>query len=335
MKALKVIGIIIAVLLAAILIIPLFSPATVEVSSSTEIALEPGQIFPSVASFQGRTAWDPWLTNDSTASADMVSKPGYVGSTYAWEGQAVGTGKMEVISVKENAHIESHLWFGGAEDPALVEWEFQQVDGGTQVVWSFAQETAYPFGRLGMMIGKGFLKKAFDEGLANLKEVMEANPPAMDHLGPITVETMPAMETIVASGGGTMDEIGQVLGELYGKVFEAVGRQELTLSGPPFAHYLDYDETSGYSRILAGAIVAKPGQDLNDLLARSYPEMKVVQALHTGPYDKLSTSYESMGAYVAEQGLELTGEAFEFYRVGMQDTQDPSRWETLIAMPLK
>jgi len=183
MKALKIIGIIVAVLVAAILIVPLFSPATVVVSSSIEVSLEPEQLFPSLASFEGRESWDPWLTTDSTASADITSKPGYVGSTYAWEGEAVGTGIMEVISVKENAYIESHLWFGAAEEAALVEWQFEQVDGGTQLEWSFTQDTKYPFGRLGMMIGAGFLQKAFDQGLANLKEVMEANPPKPSPMG--------------------------------------------------------------------------------------------------------------------------------------------------------
>ncbi len=53
MKALKIIGIIIGVLVAAILIIPLFVSSPAVVSAQIEIALEPEQIFPSVASFEG------------------------------------------------------------------------------------------------------------------------------------------------------------------------------------------------------------------------------------------------------------------------------------------
>ena len=214
-------------------------------------------------------------------------------------------------------------------------WDFQQVDGGTQVTWTFAQHTAYPFGRLGMMIGRGFLLKAFERGLANLKEVLEADPPQVQYLGPITIEVLPPMETLVARGSGSMDEIGQLLGELYGKVFEAVGSQQLTMDGQAFAHYLDVDEATGFSTLQAGVIVQRPGEDLGDLLAVTYPEMKVVQALHTGPYEQFRDSYEKMGAFIAEQGLAITGESFEFYKVGMQDTPDASRWQTLIAFPLK
>ncbi|MCK5066162.1 MAG: hypothetical protein KAR16_01925, partial [Bacteroidales bacterium] len=81
MKALKIILIIVGVLVAALLIVPLFSPATAEVSAEIEIALEPSQIFPDVASFIGREVWDPWVTQDSTADAIIGPKAGYVGST--------------------------------------------------------------------------------------------------------------------------------------------------------------------------------------------------------------------------------------------------------------
>ncbi|MDF1574909.1 MAG: SRPBCC family protein [Bacteroidales bacterium] len=178
MKALRIILIIALVLAAAVLIVPLFSSATAEVSAETTIALQPEEIFPIVASFNSRYEWDPWYTQDSTADMRLEPAGGYVGSTYSWEGQRIGSGRMEVISVVENEYIESSLWFGEVEEPALVEWRFKPVDGGTHVTWSFSQETAYPIGRLGMMFGKIFLKQSFELGLANLKEWLETNPPS-------------------------------------------------------------------------------------------------------------------------------------------------------------
>ena len=335
MKVLKIIGIIVAVLVAAILIIPLFSPATAEVSSEIEIALEPAQIFPSVASFENREAWDPWLNTDTTAVATIESKPEYVGSSYTWKGERVGTGKMEVISVRENEYIEAHLWFGGAKTPSLVEWTFESADAGTHVVWSFAQETTYPFGRLGMMFARGFLKQSFDMGLAGLKEYLEANPPETSPLGPISIEMQEPMEVLVAKGAGTMETIGMQLGELFSEVWQEVAKQELHLAGPGFVHYLDYDEATGHSNYLAGFVVDKEGTGSGEVLAKSYPEMQVVQALHTGPYEEFTTSYGIMETYIKENGIEVTGEAFEFYTVSMSQEPDPAKWETIIAFPLK
>lgn len=336
MKALKIIGIIVGVLVAAILIVPLFTPSPAVVKASTEIALEPEQIFPSVALYTNRNLWDPWLTADSTAVATIDSKPGYVGSTYSWEGLNLGTGKMEVISVKENEYIESHLWFGDVELPALVEWRFEQVDGGTNLVWSFTQETNYPFGRLGMMFGKMFLMQSFETGLAQLKELMESDPPAKANcLGPISIEVQPAFEAMVAEASGTMDNIAAVLGEYFGLVFSEAGKQRLEFSGPAFVHYLDFDEATGISNYLPGVQVKTAGKTAAKVKAVSYPEMKVLRALHTGPYDKFTESYALMSEYIDTNGIEVSGEAFEFYQVSANEDPDPGNWKTIIAFPIK
>lgn len=176
MKALKIILILIGILVLAMLIVPLFTPATAEVSAEIEIALDASQIFPVVASFENREIWDPWVSQDATTKVSIDSKPGYVGSTYSWDGEKLGTGKMQVVSVENDSYIRSSLWFGDVEKPSLVEWEFTPTDGGTHVAWSFSQETKYPVGRLGMIFGKIFLSQSFETGLASLKEYLEALP---------------------------------------------------------------------------------------------------------------------------------------------------------------
>jgi effector-binding domain-containing protein len=335
MKALKIILIIVGVLVAAILIVPLFSPATAEVSADIEIALEPSQIFPTVASFENRDEWDPWMTQDSTADAKIEPKAGYVGSTYSWTGVEVGTGRMEVVSVQENKYIESSLWFGEVETPALVEWSFESVDGGTRVKWSFAQETAWPIERLGMMIGKVFLKQSFKLGLANLKEYLESMPQALSSLGAISVEMQEPIVALMADGAGTMETIGVQLGELYGLIYAEVEKQGLQVNGPAFVHYLDFDESTGHSNYRAGFMVDRAGSDAGEVVAVEYPAMEVVQALHTGPYEEFASSYDKFDKYIEGSSLEVSGEAFEFYVTGAMTESDNSLWETLIAFPLK
>jgi effector-binding domain-containing protein len=335
MKALKIIGIIVGVLVAAILIIPLFAPATAKVSSEVVIALEPARVFPFVASYKNQGAWDPWLNTDSTAVPTIESKPGYVGSTYSWKGEKLGTGRMEVTSVKENEYIGSELWFGDSEIPATVEWTFEAVEGGTRAVWSFSQETAYPFGRLGMMMGKVFLQKSFDLGLSNLKAYLEANPPEVIYHGAITMEVQPAMVALVARGGGTMETIGEQLSQLYSTVWEQVGAQSLQMAGAAFVHYLDYDEATGFSNFKAGFQTTAAGKSRGKVESLAYPEMKVIQTLHTGPYEAFVSTYKELEQYIMENGIGVTGEVFEFYTVNMETEKDPAKWQTVITMPLK
>jgi effector-binding domain-containing protein/uncharacterized protein YndB with AHSA1/START domain len=335
MKALRIILIIVVVLLAAVLIVPLFSPAMAEVSSETEIALEPAVIFPMVASYTDREKWDPWVTQDTTTKVTIHPKSGYVGSTYAWDGKKLGTGRMEVLSVVENRKIESSLWFGKVETPSHVEWNFQPVDGGTLVTWSFSQETTYPIGRLGMMFGKVFLKNSFDLGLANLKEYLETMPRKSSGLGDITVATLPPMTALVMEGAGTMESIGEQMGGMYQTLYAEAAEQQLEITGPPFALYLDYDESTRYSNFIAGVSVKSPGVDAGDVKARFYPGVSAVQAVHKGPYEEFEGSYEQLESYIETNGVDVKGQVFEFYQVGMMTESDPSKWETLIAFPLK
>lgn len=334
MKVLRVILIIVAVLVAAILIVPLFSPATAEVSAETTIMREASKIFPSVASFKGRTLWDPWLTQDSTAEATIESASGYVGSTYAWEGEAVGTGRMEVISVRENAFIESHLWFGEVEEPALVTWTFEPVDEGTRVIWTFSQETTYPIARLGMMFGKIFLRQSFELGLANLKELMESMKEEPVSAGTISVATLPGMNVLLTDGAGTMEEMAARLPELYGLLYQTAGEQGLQVVGVPFVNYLDYDEETGYSNYRVGIEVSGMGSDAGEVKAEAYPEMEAVQCMHTGPYESLIDTYNALDSYIVEHQLDVAGNAIEYYQVGAMSEPDPGLWKTLIAFPL-
>ena len=335
MKVLRVILIIVIVLVAAVLIIPLFAPATAEVSAETTIKRDASGIFPSVASFKGRTLWDPWLTQDSTAEATIDSKAGFVGSTYAWEGKAVGSGRMEVISVRENEYIESHLWFGDVEEPALVQWNFEAADEGTHVVWSFSQETSYPIARLGMMFGKLFLKKSFELGLANLKELMESMPEEAGSGEGVSVETLPAMNVLLTDGAGTPEEMAADLDELYALLFQTAQEQGLEVVGVPFVNYLDYDEETGFSNYRVGIEVSTMGSDAGKVKAEAYPETEAVQIIHKGPYETLISDYEALDAYIQKQDLEVAGNAIEYYQVSAATEQDPENWLTLIAFPLK
>jgi effector-binding domain-containing protein len=186
-----------------------------------------------------------------------------------------------------------------------------------------------------MMIGAGFMENAFVEGLAKLKEEMEANEPSTGGMSAISVESHEAFEAMVAAASGTMQELSQLLPELYMKVFTAIGTQGLEVAGPAFIHYLDFDEATNSSNFLAGFSVTTAGTNAGEVMAKSYPALETVQGLHMGPYEKFQESYGKLQAYVASHNLEVSGEAIEFYQVGMQETQDPAQFETLIVFPLK
>lgn len=120
MKILKWLLYTVLCIVTLMLIIPLFLPATVVVTSEKEIGVSPAQVFHNAASYADRNKWDPWLETEPEADFTLASEPDYVGSTYTWNGKKIRTGKMVVDSVTFGKYIASSIYFGDAPEPALV-----------------------------------------------------------------------------------------------------------------------------------------------------------------------------------------------------------------------
>jgi AraC family transcriptional regulator len=335
MKFLKWLLIIVLILVALVLIIPLFLPATVKVSTSQEIAVSPAQVFYHLATYSDRAKWDPWLETEPGAESETVANPDYVGSVYTWNGEKLGTGKEMVDSVVFGKYIAASLWFGESPESSLVEWNFEETENGTLTTWSFASDAKYPVGRLAMNLMKGSLQASFDRGLENLKTYLEANPPVLSKLGAIDKGKIAPMMAIVAGAEGTMEEMGSRMEELYGILWAAMEAQGLQIAGNPFSHYTSWDQTTGISKYLAGIPVASKGRDAGSVKFVSYPEIQVIQAMHTGPYEDLMRSYEKLMEYISINKLAITGEAFEIYLTDPTMEPDITKWQTLIAYPLR
>ncbi len=335
MKFLKWLLYIVLILVALLLIIPLFLPATVEVSSQVEVAVSPAQVFHNAASYTDRNLWDPWLETDTGAAYNLTPQPGYVGSEYTWEGEEIGTGKMVVDSVVFGQYIASDVYFGDDPEPGRVEWDLQKSDGGTLITWKFTSEAKYPVERLMLNVFKKQMKASFDKGLANLKSYLEENPPVLSSLGEISEGTVGPMIAVVAHASGTMDQLSEQMAELFPKLFQEVEAQGLQMSGAAFSHYLSWDEETGIVEYLCGIPVATKGKDSDGIKFKAYKERPVIQAMHTGPYEDFIHSYTKLMEYIDTSGTEVTMEAFEFYLTDPMSEPMVTKWQTLIAMPLK
>ena len=143
------------------------------------------------------------------------------------------------------------------------------------------------------------------------------------------------MEAMVAYGSGTMETIGEALGNLYGLIMAEIGKQQLQMAGAPFVQYYNYDEATGHSDYVAGVPVVKAGESAGKVSSLSYGEMKVVQAIHSGSYETVPASYEGIGKYLEDNSLEVSGQVFEFYLTNPTQEPDTSKWQTLISFLLK
>jgi effector-binding domain-containing protein len=335
MKFLKVLLYIVAAIVALVLIIPLFMPATVQVSAEEQVALTPAQVFHNSASYTDRNLWDPWLETEPEADFTLTSSPDYVGSEYTWSGKKIGSGRMVVDSVIFGKYIASDIYFSNSPEPSLVEWELEASEEGTSITWNFTAETGYPIERLMVGLMKGSMRKSFEKGLDNLKSYLEENPPSLSSLSEISQGSVGPMHTLVMKTSGTMEQFPEQMGEMFPRLAQELEKQGLQMAGMPFTHYLSYDEDSGITEYLCGMPVATKGRDADGVMAKSYKALPVIQAVHTGPYEEFEQSYVQMMEYLEDNELGYTMEAFEFYMTDPMAEPNVTKWQTLIAMPIK
>src|SRR6478736_6864204 len=92
-KILLVVG----ALIALVLIIAAFQPATFTVSRSTLVAAPPAQLFAEVNELHRWKAWSPYEKLDPAMKSTFEGPAAGVGAVYAWEGNnAVGSGRMTI-----------------------------------------------------------------------------------------------------------------------------------------------------------------------------------------------------------------------------------------------
>jgi effector-binding domain-containing protein len=154
-------------------------------------------------------------------------------------------------------------------------------------------------------------------------------------MGKIERSKIAPMFTLVINSKGSMKEMSSQMSELFQKLMIEMQTQGLQITGAPFCHYLSFDQVSGISEYLTGIHVSGKGKDAGVVKAVNYPEIEVIQAIHNGSYEDLQTSYNKLMEYIAVNQLMVTGETFEFYFTDPSQEPDITKWQTLIAFPLR
>lgn len=334
MKALKWILIVVLLLLVLIVGIGYIMPKEVTVTTSEEINVPPQKVFHFVAGFVDRTAWDPWIKDDTAAQTTFDIKSGYVGSKYNWEGPKVGTGMMVVDSVVPGSYLLNSVSFAkGMTIPEV--WTFAPADKGTSLTWTITMSSGSPVGRLMNSIFKGMIQKTIDGGKVVLKNYLETHEVIMSQLDEIAVEEFSAIEALTCSREVTMAEMPAMFGESLGKVMAALQAQNLQPQGMPFALYSGYDAATGKMKMTVGMPVSAGGKTAGEVVSAKYKAFTALKGLHSGPYDELMRSYEALEKYAKDNNMAMTSEAWEFYLNDPGVIKDPTQLQTLIAMPVK
>jgi effector-binding domain-containing protein len=139
----------------------------------------------------------------------------------------------------------------------------------------------------------------------------------------IEVQELAPQDAAGRSGRCAAEEIGAFVGEAFGEVMAALGRQGLSPAGPPFVRYAtggeDGMDSSGMAMVFgvtAGFPCAGPAAADGRVVPVTLQGGSAVVATHVGAWPEMGEAYGAVAAYMSEHGLVAAGDAWETYLDG-------------------
>ncbi len=145
-------------------------------------------------------------------------------------------------------------------------------------------------------------------------------------------QTLAAQPVLSVRTRGAVENLPALLGQTYMRVIQYLGAAGEQPAGPPFVAYYNFDMQD--LDIEIGFPIAKPVPGQGDIACCEIPAGRYATALYVGPYDQCEAAYNALNEWMAQNGCEPTGVAYEFY-LNDPDTTAPQDLQTRILFPLK
>ena len=328
------------VLVAIFVVIGFFLPKTAHVERSVTIARPPCTVFALVNSFKLFNQWSPWAAMDPNAKYAYEGPEMGVGAVMKWasDKKEVGSGSQTIVASEPFKLVKTKLDFG----PQGVADGFFKIaagDGGTMLTWGF--DTAFGSNIVARYFGlvmDSMVGKDFEKGLAALKKLAESLPET--DWSDLDVKTAEVQPVTIAYVAGTTSQDNQAMGKALQAAFQAdvrfVRRHKLKMDGAPIAITKAWTKDT-YSFEAGVPIAAAPATKLpgrsSVRIGTTYGG-RVVQAVHHGPYENLSQTYEKLMTYIAAYGMTENGSSWEEYVTDPSQTP-PEQLVTNVYFPIK
>lgn len=337
MSVLKKVGLALAALIVALLLIGLVLPSSATVERSAVIKAPPCNVYAVVNSYRMFNRWSPWAKMDPNTIFTNEGPAEGVGASQGWESTVTGKGKQTITDSKPCELVEQELAFEG-QPPAVAFFRLEPDAEGTKLTWGFTAE--FGMNLPGRFMGLGFdsmMGGDFEQGLADLGALMETLPKTdVAGLDAELVEVPPRPWVYVSTQSGRDPQaVGVAMGVAMGQIQGFVAANGLALTGPPLA----VNTAEG-----ADVFIFDVGQPIDALPAAppvdgpvkvgQTPSGKAVKAVAIGPYGKLGETYGRTLAWMGLRGLEQAGPSWEVY-VSDPTSTPPDQLVTHVFYPVK
>ena len=176
MKTVKIIGTAVLAIIAILGIVIAVQPPEAHIEKTIVINAPASAIFPEVSNYKNFNVWSPWAKMDPEAKHTYEGSEASIGSKMNWDGPKTGKGSQWVLEIEENKRVKSGMSFGDAEGKYYSEFILEPEGEGTRVTWTYDGQNSGLAGKATWVFMGFMLSSQFDQGLKDLKELVESKP---------------------------------------------------------------------------------------------------------------------------------------------------------------
>lgn len=334
MKLLLKIVIGLVALFALLAIVGFFLPREVQMQRTVTVNATPASIFEEVNRFENFNKWSPWAQIDPNTEYEYSGPKEGIGAKMAWTSDHpdVGSGSQEIVESIPNQKVTNKLIFEGFEPSFASIIIDGKEDGTSEVTWTFDGDMgSNPIGRYFGLFMEEMLGPSYDEGLENLKKMVESKPKIQTEIERTTVESFPfiSISDYVANDPVL---ISTKMAQHFGTLIQYAQQNNLETTNYPIAIWSDYSE-EGMTMQCALPTANELTIDHKDISVGNSYAGPVLKVVYKGDYADMMSTYNDIDIYMAANGFTMSANPWEEYVTDPTTETDTANWITVIYYP--
>ncbi len=144
--------------------------------ASTRIHAPAEAVFRRMSDLSRFNDWNPFPSMDATTVSRHEGPDAGVGAIFHYEGQRLGKGRMEIVSVDAPRRIDIAMtvWRGNTETRSVSAFLLAEQGEDTEVHWTFDEDRSLGMYLMGKLMFDRMMTGTFTSGLVALKALVEA-----------------------------------------------------------------------------------------------------------------------------------------------------------------
>lgn len=305
------------VFLGGFIVIGILLPSKSRVDRDIDINAYAATIFSLVNDFRQVNRWSGWMDEDPNARFEISGPARGEGATMKWQGQIIGTSQQTIIASEQYTRIVRSEGPDG-DDSDATQIVFAETDGRTKVTWTYQRDYGFNLpGRYFGFIRRRIVAPRVESDLARLRDFAESLPKTDFSSMDVEQIVVGAVDFayVTTTSLPSARAISEAMGGAYFEVLRFIDEQNLEEAGAP----LSITRTFSGSELVFDAGI--PIRGATDDVTRAESGVRigatyagpVIRVKHVGSYRLLARTHKKIAAWLAAQGIERNGDAWEAY----------------------